>query len=214
MTLAALPFRGSLPPLVGMAVLALAGALVMARLGRFHPHARFGLANGITLLRAGGAAVLAALALEPALLGDAAAAWAAVAGVAGLLVLDGLDGIAARRQRLASAFGARFDMEVDAGLILALAAIAFGLGKAGPWILGLGLLRYLFVIAGMVVPGLAAPLPPSRRRSAVCVLQVVTLGLMLVPQVEPPLSAALAAVAFAALLASFAIDTAWLVRRR
>ena len=38
-----------------------------------------------------------------------------------LLALDGLDGWAARRQGLVSAFGARFDMEVDALLILALA---------------------------------------------------------------------------------------------
>ena len=47
-------------------------ATVLARLGRFHPHPRFGLANGITLVRAGGAAVFAALALEPELLADAA----------------------------------------------------------------------------------------------------------------------------------------------
>jgi len=105
-----------------MALFALAGAVVLARLGRFHPHARFGLANGVTLLRAGGTAVFAALALEPALLADPRAAWAAFAGACLLLALDGLDGLAARRQGLASAFGARFDMEVDAGLILALAA--------------------------------------------------------------------------------------------
>ena len=93
---------------------ALAGATVLARLGRFHPHARFGLANGITLLRAGGAAVFAALALEPALLADAARPGPPSPAPALLLALDGLDGFAARRQRLASAFGARFDMEVDA----------------------------------------------------------------------------------------------------
>ena len=39
------------------------------------------------------------------------------------------------------------------------------------------------------------------------------LGLLLAPPVAPPLSAALAAVAFAALVGSFAVDVAWLLRR-
>jgi phosphatidylglycerophosphate synthase len=211
--LAVLPFQGAAAPLAGMALYALAGAIVLARLGRFHPHARFGLANAITVLRAGGVAVLAALALEPALLAGERGWWAAAAA-AGLLALDGIDGLAARRQGLASAFGARFDMEVDSGLILVLAVIALGLGKAGPWILGLGLLRYLFVLTGRLVPALARPLPPSRRRSAICVLQVVALGVLLVPPVVPPLSTAIAAGAGALLVASFATDTAWLLRRR
>jgi phosphatidylglycerophosphate synthase len=196
-----------------MALFALAGAVVLARLGRFHPHARFGLANGVTLFRAGGTAVFAALALEPALLADPRAAWAGFAGACLLLALDGLDGLAARRQGLASPFGARFDMEVDAALILALAATALGLGKAGPWILGLGLLRYAFLGAGRLLPALARPLPPSGRRRAACGLVVAVLGLLLAPPVAPPLSTALAAVAFAALVGSFAIDVAWLLRR-
>ncbi len=211
--LAALPFAGLAAPVAGIALFALAGATVLARLGRFHPHPRFGLANGITLVRAGGAAVFAALALEPELLADDDAAWAALAGAGLLLALDGLDGLAARRQRLVSAFGARFDMEVDALLILALAAVALGLGKAGPWILGLGLMRYGFVLAGLAVPALARPLPASTRRRAVCALQVATLGLMLAPPLVPPLAAALAATAFAALAGSFVVDVAWLLRR-
>jgi phosphatidylglycerophosphate synthase len=211
--LAALPFAGLAAPVAGMALFALAGATVLARLGRFHPHCRFGIANGITLFRAGGAAVFAALALEPAPIAGEAAGWAAFGGAGLMLGLDGLDGIAARRQRLVSAFGARFDMEVDAALILALAALACGLGKAGPWILGLGLMRYGFVLAGRLVPALARPLPPSRRRRAVCALQVATLGLLLAPPIVPPLSMALAAAAFAALAASFAGDVAWLLRR-
>ena len=91
-------------------------------------------------------------------------------------------------------------------------ACALGLGKAGLWILGLGLVRYVFVVAGIFVPALARPLPPSRRRSAVCVLQVAVLALILAPPLAPPLSAALAAAALAALLASFGVDIAWLAR--
>jgi phosphatidylglycerophosphate synthase len=209
---AALPFRGTLPAWACAAVLAATGAVVLERLAGYHPHPRFGLGNGITLARAGGAAVMVALAFEPELVAGRAG-WAAFAGAAVLLALDGADGWAARRQGTVSAFGARFDMEVDSGLILALAAIAMGLGKAGPWVLGLGLVRYGFVLAGWIWPALARPLPPSDRRRAVCALQVAVLGLLLAPPVVPPWSAVLAAAAFAALAASFAVDVAWLLRR-
>ena len=213
MALAALPFASTLPAALGLALYALVGALMIERIGRHHPHGGFGTGNGITLFRAGGASVFAALALEPELL-VGAGAWGALAAAAGLLALDGLDGLAARGEGRASAFGARFDLEVDALLILALAALAAGLGKAGPWVLGLGLMRYLFVLAGLALPALAAPLPASRRRRAVCALQVAVLAGLLAPPVMPPLSAILAAAAFAALAASFAIDVAWLMRPR
>jgi phosphatidylglycerophosphate synthase len=210
-TLAALPFATP-AACAGLGLFGLVAAVMIDRLGPFHPHAAFGLANALTLFRAAGAAVFAALAVEPRLLAGPHAWWA-LAGAALLLVLDGVDGWLSRRQGTASSFGARFDMEVDALLILALAALALGLGKAPAWVLGLGLLRYGFVIAGWLSPALARPLPRSQRRRAVCALQVGTLGLLLAPPLLPPLSAALAAAAFAALLASFAIDLAWLLRR-
>ena len=62
------------------------------------------------------------------------AATAAAAGLAAT-VLDGLDGWLARRAGMASAFGARFDVEVDALLIQALAILTWRYGKAGPWVL-------------------------------------------------------------------------------
>ena len=49
------------------------------------------------------------------------------------------------RSNEASSFGARFDMETDALLILVLAALVWQHGKAGPWILAAGLMRYAFV---------------------------------------------------------------------
>jgi phosphatidylglycerophosphate synthase len=210
-TLAALPFAGAAAPLAGLALFGVIGAVVIDRLAGRHPHPRFGIANGITLFRAGGAAVFMALAFEPGMLAGVSAWWA-LAGAAFLLALDGLDGWAARRQGLISAVGARFDLEIDTLLILALAGLAVGLGKAGPWVLGLGLLRYVFVFAGWLVPALARPLPPSRRRRAVCVLQVAVLAVILAPPIAPPLSAILAAAAFAALVWSFAVDVAWLLR--
>ena len=185
---------------------------MLDRLVPFHPHPGFGLANLLTLRPRRRRRPRRRARCRARLLAGPRAWWA-LAGAAVLLATDGLDGWLARRQAVASPFGARFDMETDALLILALAALALSLGKAGPWVLGLGLLRYAFVLAGWLVPALARPLPPSRRRRAVCALQVAVLGLLLAPPLVPPLSAVLAAAAFAALLASFAVDVAWLLRR-
>lgn len=209
--LAALPFEGAAPRPLALAIYAFVAAVVLYHLGRFHPHGRFGFGNAITLFRAAGTILFGALAFEPALLAGSRA-WVAVAGVATLLLLDGLDGWAARRQGLASAFGARFDLEVDAGLILALSLLALGLGKAGPFVLALGLMRYAFVLAGRLRPALARPLPPSERRRAVCGLQIAALGVVLAPPVTPPLSSAIAAAALLLLVWSFAADIAWLLR--
>ena len=211
--LSTLPFATLRAPLGGLAVFALVALLVCNRVGGTHPHGRFGLANTVTLSRAAGTAAFAALALEPRLLAGGAG-WLAAAAVILLLALDGVDGWLARRQGLASTFGARFDMEVDALLILALAALAFGLGKAGVWVLGLGLIRYGFVLAGAFLPALRADLPPALRRKAVCVLQIATLSLLLLPGVVPPVSAAIAGGAFAALAWSFAVDIRWLLAAR
>jgi phosphatidylglycerophosphate synthase len=211
LALLALPFTRSLPASTGFLTLIFVAALVLDRVALHHPHPRFGLGNAITLGRAGGTAVFVALALEPSLLASSAA-WFACAAVALLLALDGVDGRMARRQGLASAFGARFDLEVDALLILALATLAAALGKAGPWVLCIGLIRYVFVFLGWLYPTLARPLPFSHRRAAICGIQVAVLGLLLAPPIEPPFSVLLAAGALAALLASFAIDLAWLLR--
>jgi len=190
----------------------LIAVIALGRIAKSHPHDRFGSANRVTLVRAGGTALICGLAAEPVLIADPRLAWAATGGALALLLLDGLDGHLARRSRLASAFGARFDMEIDALLTLALAAIAFGTGKAGVWVLGLGLMRYGFLVAGHLRARLARPLPPSWRRKAVCVLQIVVLTALVAPIVTPPLAPLLAAVAFAALTWSFALDLRWLER--
>ncbi len=195
----------------GLASFALVACVAQARIAAYHPFDRLGLANGITLARAAGVAALLALAAGPPV--DPRMMLGALALSVVLIALDGIDGWAARRQGLVSAFGARFDMEVDALAILALAWLAFGLGKAGPWVLGIGLLRYAFVLAGLVSPRLAAPLPPSTRRKAVCVLQLVALTALIAPPVVPPASAAVALVALAALAWSFATDLRWLADR-
>ena len=206
--------RGVLP--VGGIYAVKAGAIfsivMLVALGflpRHHPFARFGPANQITTMRAMLVALVAALIGEPRF--PAVATSAAVATVI-VSALDGVDGWLARRHRIASSFGARFDMEIDALLILVLAILVAEFGKAGPWVMLSGLLRYIFVGAGKYWPRLRAPLFASRRRQAVCVVQILALNLAIVPAVQPPLSAAIAAVALAALAWSFLVDTRWLLR--
>lgn len=184
---------------------------------RGYPFARFGPANGVTLLRALLACLFAGLVLQVA--GEAGplppeTAWCFTALALLALLLDGLDGFLARRQGLSSAFGARFDMEVDAATILLLSLLAWLLDKAGGWILLAGALRYLFLAAAQPWPWLAGPLPPSTRRKAVCVLQGLVLALLLAPPLVSSLSDAAAAVALAFLLYSFAVDVIWLARRK
>jgi len=179
-------------------------------LRRHHPFSRFGAANQITTIRAMLVALIAALLGEPRI-----PIVAATAAMTSLLAaaLDGVDGWLARRHRIASDFGARFDMEVDALLILVLAILVSQFEKAGAWVIVSGLLRYLFVGAGSFRPWLRAPLAPSRRRQAICVVQILALTLALLPAVEPPLSALIAAAALASLAYSFIVDTLWLWRR-
>ena len=50
-------------------------------------------------------------------------------------ILDLADGWVARRTGTATAVGARFDMEVDALLILVLSALVWRYGVTGPWVL-------------------------------------------------------------------------------
>lgn len=137
---------------------------------------------------------------------------AATAGSVTVAALDGVDGWIARRAGAATPFGARFDMEVDALLILVLSVLCWQFGKAGGWVLVSGLMRYGFVAAGAIWPWMARPLPPSFRRKAMCVVQVAGLIVALAPVVPPPLSAWAAAAALAALTYSFLVDTLWLQR--
>jgi phosphatidylglycerophosphate synthase len=172
-----------------------------------HPYKTFGGANWVTTARAALVALVAA-AIGEARLPVIAAVAADLAIVATLL--DGLDGWLARRSGMSSAFGARFDMEVDALLIMALAVLAWTHGKAGAWVIASGLLRYLFVAAGWIWPWMERPLEPSRRRQTVCVIQIVALIAVMLPAVTPPLSTVIAAAALAVLAASFLVDTWWL----
>jgi phosphatidylglycerophosphate synthase len=186
-------------------------SVAASQLGAHHPYPRFGPANIVTSLR------LALVALVAAALGEAhsaALAWTVTAVTLLVSGLDGVDGWLARRSAMISAFGARFDMETDALLIMALSAIAWRWDRAGMWVLACGLMRYAFVAAAWPWPWMARPLPPSFRRKVVCVVQIVGLAVIVAPIVTSPLSAWLAAITLLVLSWSFAVDVAWLAVRR
>lgn len=111
------------------------------------------------------------------------------------VLLDAVDGWVARRLDCATAAGARFDMELDAVLLLVLTLWIFQLGLAGVWVLAIGAWRYGFILAGRWRPSLRQPLPASQRRRIVCGIQASSLAVCLAPGFPalwvPPLAAAL-----------------------
>ena len=168
----------------------------------------FGPADWVTSIRAALVVALAVMLVRPP---DPMLCVAIGAIAAGL---DGVDGWIARRTRTASTFGARFDMETDALLILVLSALVWRYGKAGGWVVASGLMRYAFVGAGLAWTWLQRPLEPSRRRQTVCVVQIAALLVSLLPSVEHPSSASVAAAGLAVLAWSFLMDILWLWRWR
>lgn len=191
----------------GVGASAVAAALVLFGIGGHRPHRRFGLANRITWLRLCLTIVLAALAPSAAV-----DPWFFPAVAALAVGLDAGDGWAARRQGTASRFGARFDMETDAFLVLALGLVLVVRGHVGAWILAAGLLRYLFIGLGWVWPVLGAELPVRWRRKAACAVGLLGLVAALVPASPWP-PALPAGLALAVLGGSFLADWLWLLGR-
>lgn len=169
-----------------------------------------GWGNRVTLLR--GILVLLVLAALTVPGWAAEHAWLLALLSLAVLSLDGLDGWAARRTGTMSAFGARFDMELDAVFILGLACLLVVLDRTGPWVLLLGLMRYAFVAAGYWLSWMRAALPASRRRQVICVWQVATLLACLPPWLPQTLVVAALSVALVLLVVSFLIDIVWLYR--
>ncbi|WP_372985386.1 CDP-alcohol phosphatidyltransferase family protein [Marinobacter sp.] len=187
--------------------------IITALVVRFwHTQEDFGWANRATLLRASLVVVL--LALVPWL--DQLESWLWGFAVMALLalILDGVDGKLARATGNNTAFGARFDMELDALFILGLSIAVLVLDKAGPWVLALGLMRYAFVAASWFWPWLNDPLPENFRRKTVCVWQIVTLMVALLPPVTDGFATLTLATALVLLGWSFLVDIRGLYQRR
>jgi phosphatidylglycerophosphate synthase len=170
--------------------------------------AALGPANTVTLARAilvGGVTALVVTSFAHPV---STPALVAVAGAA--LALDGVDGQVARRTGNTTALGARFDMEIDAFLILVLSVYAGD--RFGWWTVALGAYRYLFVAASWALPWLTAALPPRFSRKVVAALQGIVLALVTANLLPTVAAQAALLVALAALTWSFGRDTRWLYK--
>lgn len=201
---------GHLSPLgwvAGIAYLLVSNALLTRGLRR-SGLTRLGPANAATLGRSTLAGIVTALVatsltqdVPPALL---------VGLAAPALALDAVDGWIARRTGTTSELGARFDMEVDAFLLLALGvAVAPELGW---WVLSIGALRYLFVAAGWLWPWMNATLPPRYWRKVVTAVAGITLVVAASEILPVWAETAVVGIGLALLLESFGRDVFWLVR--
>lgn len=193
-----------------LAAASLTAALVVftVLLSRGHPHSRLGAANVVTLLRLTIVGVLLGILLAG---GGNAAIVIPLSIVA--LSLDGVDGFLARRQKLASPFGAAFDMEVDSAFALVL-SVSAALGPAGPAALLLGMPRYLFGIAGRAAPWLNGPLAPRFSRKVICVVQLIVLITLQLPSLATWSALTLVVLTVGLLAWSFGVDIVSLARSR
>jgi len=188
-------------------------ALATRELANTYPHAALGGANLVTTLRLALTAAAASALMTP----DPAniwGAWAPTVFAAVALCLDAVDGWLARRQGLCSAFGARYDMEVDAALAAILAVVVLSRGTAGAELIVLGAARYIFILAGKVAPWLGGPLPESFRRKTICVIQIGALVALTIPILPDGFARPIAICAALLVAGSFALDIRWLAVRR
>jgi phosphatidylglycerophosphate synthase len=169
---------------------------------------RLGAANVVTLGRASLVAGVTALVVTSIARPVPTVLLVTLVGVA--LALDGVDGQVARRTGTTSALGARFDMEVDAFLILVL-SVYIG-GAFGWWTVAMGAFRYLFVAASWALPWLSTPLPPRFSRKVVAAVQGIVLVVATAHLLPYGLTLVLVAAALAALTWSFGSDIGWLWR--
>lgn len=169
---------------------------------------RFGAANAVTATRSMLVGVVTAMVVA-SFWGEASAALF-VSIVAVALALDGVDGYVARRTGSESELGARFDMEVDAFLLLVLSVYVAPF--VGWWVLIIGLLRYGFVAAGWALPFMRATLPPRYWRKVVTAASGIALAAVASQLLPLGANVLVVVTALALMLESFGRDVVWLVR--
>jgi phosphatidylglycerophosphate synthase len=128
------------------------------------------------------------------------------------LILDAVDGLVARHTRTSSAFGAWFDGEVDAFLILVL-SVYVARTTVG-WVILIGTARYAYAVAGLVAPWLRGRPPPRYWRKVVAAIQGIVLTFAVADILPLALTEATLAVALALLAESFGRDVVRLWRGR
>ncbi|MBG6215064.1 phosphatidylglycerophosphate synthase [Cryobacterium sp. CAN_C3] len=170
---------------------------------------RFGQANVVTAARSSLVGVISGIVVASFF--APIPVWIVLALVVPALLLDAVDGWVARRTNSASELGARFDMEVDAFLLLVLSAYVSQ--TLGIWVLAIGLMRYAFVVAGWIFPWLRRQLPSRYWRKVVTAVQGIALTVA-ITGLLPAVDAVFVAIALALLVESFGRDVVWLVARR
>jgi phosphatidylglycerophosphate synthase len=193
--------------LTGLAYTVVLGALLAGALRRTGTGA-LGPAGLVTLVRAVLVGGLTALVADRVRTGGTSAVATLVVLATVALVLDAVDGQVARRSGTASALGARFDMEVDAFLILVLSVHVALL--VGPWALAIGLMRYGFVAVSWMLPWMRAALPARFSAKTVAALQGIVLVVATAEVLPRSLTVGLVTTALALLAWSFGRDVAWL----
>lgn len=195
--------------LAGVAYALAVGGILTVALRRRGSHS-LGPADHVTLARAMLTACVTALVTDTVRAPAPVALLVAITAVA--LVLDAVDGQVARRTGTESALGARFDMEVDASLILVLSVFVADL--LGAWVLVIGAMRYVFAASSRSLPWLKSPLPPRMSRKTVAALQGVVLAVVAADVLPRLIGAVATGLALAALVWSFGRDVIWLHRHR
>jgi len=193
--------------LAGTAYAIVLAALLTAGMRRSGMRA-LGAANAVTLGRATLVGGVVALVVSSFSRPVPLVVLVTLVGVA--LALDGVDGQVARRTGTTTKLGARFDMEVDAFLILVLSV--YIAGTFGWWTVAIGAFRYVFVAASWAWPWLNAPLPPKFARKVVAAVQGVVLVVATASLLPDTLNLLAVAGALIALIWSFGTDVAWLWR--
>jgi phosphatidylglycerophosphate synthase len=184
-------------------------AIIILWVARTSP-GTLGPADLITLCRAVLTCALAALVADSFIHDPAVVALVVLAVVA--QVSDLVDGRVARRTGTVSTFGARFDGEVDAFLILVLSVYVAEAGQV--WVLAIGLARYAFAAAGWVLPWMRAQLPPRWWRKVVTAVQGIVLTVAVADVAPDWLTSTALVVALGLLTESFGRDVVWLWRHR
>src|ERR1700761_7601781 len=126
------------------------------------------------------------------------------------LALDAGDGQGARRTGTATPAGGRIDGETDAFLILVLSI--FVSRHYGSWVLAIGAARYVFLLAGWLIPWLRAPLAPRFWRKVVAAVQGIALTVAASGVTSRLIGMIAVGVALLLLVESFGRDVIWLYR--
>jgi phosphatidylglycerophosphate synthase len=166
----------------------------------------FGPADWVTLTRAMLVGAVTALVVASFVTSVPVTMLVTIAAVAA--ALDAVDGWVARRTGTVDGLGARFDMEVDAFLLLVLSV--YLARSVGAWVLAIGGMRYAFVAAGWVLPWMRGQLPPRFWRKVVAATQAVVLIVAAADVLPAWLTVTALVISLALLVESFGRDVAWL----